>query len=272
MASRITSGAMPVAVLAIAATAVVSNSALAQATPPAFTMAWTVGSADTVTYDWTQFGTLHGDGDWQVPGNAATWSGWKYTGTLVGDAGAWQFDWNTVFNVGEGVAVGVGAFVTANIVVTNNDIVNQSFSLLMTLPTGFLGTMLERGSIVGTITDLTFDDATVSAPVGGQIYTPMIDGVDEVPGFLMGGGFSESAGGPLFSNSVGPADFGLPTPIAASQTVDSSIGIMLSFDLTAGDSASFTAIFEVLPIPAPAGLPILAAAGLLAGRKRRRRR
>jgi len=263
---------MPVAVLAIAATAVVSNSALAQATPPAFTMGWTVGNADTITYDWTQFGTLNGNGDWSVPGNEAIWSGWNYTGTLVGDAGAWQLDWNTVFNVGEGVAVGVGAFVTANIVVTNNDIVNQSFSLLMTLPTGVLGVMLERGSIVGTITDLNFNDATVSAPVGGQIYTPMIDGVDEVPGFLMGGGFSESAGGPLFSNSVGPADFGLPTPIAASQTVDSSIGIMLSFDLTAGDSASFTAIFEVLPIPAPAGLPILAAAGLLAGRKRRRRR
>ncbi len=270
MASRITLGATSFAVIATAAAGFVSNSAIAQV--PGFTMGWTVGNAETVTYDWTQFGTLNGFGDWNVPGSESVWSGWNYTGTLVGDAGAWQFDWNSVFNVGEGVAGGGGAFVTANIVVTNNDIVNQNFSLLMTLPTGFLGTMLERGSIVGTITDLTFDDATVSAPVGGQIYTPLIDGTDEIPGFLMGGGFSESAGGPLFSNSVGPADFGLPTPIAASQTVDSSIGIMLSFDLTAGDSASFTAIFEVLPIPAPAGLPILAAAGLLAGRKRRRRR
>ncbi len=273
MASRITSGAMPVAVLAIAATAVVSNSALVQATPPAFTMAWTVGSADTVTYDWTQFGTLHGDGDWQVPGNAATWSGWKYTGTLVGDAGAWQFDWNTVFNVGEGVAVGVGAFVTANIVVTNNDIVNQNFSLLMTLPTGLLGLMAnltERGSVVGTITDLTFDDATVFAPVGGRIYTPMIDGSPEASGFLMVDPFSESAGGPLFSNSVGPADFGIPAAVGVSQDVDSSIGILLSFDLTPGDSASFTAIFEIL-IPGPAGLPLLVVAGMMAGMKRRRR-
>ena len=268
MASRITLGATSFAVIATAAAGFVSTGAVAQV--PGFTMGWTVGNAETITYDWTQFGTLNGLGDWNVPGSESIWSGWNYTGTLVGDAGAWQFDWNSVFNVGEGVAAG-GAFVTANIVVTNNDIVNQNFSLLMTLPTGLLGTMLERGSIVGTITDLTFDDATVFAPVGGRIYTPMIDGSPEIPGFLMVDPFSESAGGPLFSNSVGPADFGIPAPVAASQDVDSTIGILLSFDLTPGDSASFTAIFEVLPIPGPAGLPILAAAGLLMGRKRRRR-
>ena len=266
MASRIT-GVTPVAVVAIAAASFVSNSVQAQ---PAFTMGWTVGNADTVTYDWTQFGTLYGNGDWNVPGSEAIWSGWNYSGTLVGDGGAWQFDWVTVFSSNAGVAGG-GAFVTANIVVTNNDIVNQNFSLLMTLPTGVLGTMNERGSIVGTITDLGGNDATVFAPDGGQIYTPMIDGLAEVPGFLMGDGFSESAGGGFFSNSVGPADFGLPIPVAASQDVDSSIGILLSFVLTAGDAASFTAIFEVVPVPGPAGLPILAAAGLLAGRKRRRR-
>jgi hypothetical protein len=139
----------------------------------------------------------------------------------------------------------------------------------MTLPTGALGVVDERGSLVGTITDLTFDDATVFAPVGGRIYTPLINGSSEPPGFLMVDPFSESAGGPLFSGTIGPADFGIPVPVAASQTVDSSIGILLDFDLTAGDSASFTAIFEVI-IPAPAGLSILAALGLVAGRRRRR--
>ncbi len=47
------------------------------------------------------------------------------------------------------------------------------------------------------------------------------------------------------------------------------VGIMLDFDLTPGDAASFTAIFEVI-VPAPAGLPFLAALGLVAGRRRRR--
>ena len=271
MASRNSLVATSVAVVAIAAAGFVSNSAVAQ-TPPAFTMDWSVANGTPIVYDWTQFGTLNGLGDWTVPGNGSIWSGWSYTGILVGatQTGDWQLDWNCVFNVGEGVA-GASAFVTANIVVSNNDIVNQNFSLLMTLPTGILGPMLERGSIVGTITDLTFDDATVFAPVGSRIYTPMIDGTPEAPGFLMVDPFSESAGGPLLSNSVGPEDFGIPTPVVTSQDVDSTIGILLSFDLTAGDSASFTAIFEVIPIPGPAGLPILAAAGLLMGRKRRRR-
>ena len=156
---------------------------------------------------------------------------------------------------------------------TNNDQFNtQNFSLLMSLPVNaVLVNPLERGSIVGTVTDLTLDDATVSAPTGSQIYTPMIDGVAEAAGLLMTDPFFTDAGGILFSNTVGPADFGVPVPIAASQDADSTIAILLDFDLTGGDSASFTAIFEVLPIPGPGGLPALAALGLLAGRRRRRR-
>ncbi len=266
MTSRNSIGATS-AIAALAAAAFVP-SALAQT--PAFNMGWTVGDADTIVYDWTTNGTLHGFGDWQVKGNENIWTGWSYSGDLVGSTptGDWTLGWNCVFNVVDGVAGGGGAFVTVNIVVTNNDVVNQNFSLLMTLP-AILGAVTERGSLVGTITDLTQDDATVSAPVGSRIYTPMIDGVGEVAGFLMDDPFSESAGGPFFSGTVGPADFGIPVAANASQTVDASIGILLDFDLTAGDSASFTAIFEVL-IPAPAGLPILAALGLVAGRRRRR--
>ncbi len=255
--------------LAALTAAAFAPSALAQA--PDFEMGWTVGDGVTVNYDWTQFGTLNGYGDWSVPGSKDIWTGWSYSGELVGTTktGDWLLTWNCVFDVITGFAGGGGAFVTANIVVTNNDVVNQNFSLLVTLPTGVLGVVTERGSLVGTITDLTFDDATVFAPVGGRIYTPLIDGSSEPPGFLMDDPFEESAGGPLFSGTIGPADFGIPAPVAASQTVDSSIGILLDFDLTAGDTVSFTAIFEVL-IPAPAGLPILAAVGLVAGCRRRR--
>jgi len=234
---------------------------------PAFSMEWT-SSDGTVTYDWNQFGTLYEFGTYQVPGSNQDWTGWKYDGILVGLG--WELNWNCVFNdsaAGQG-AVG-GAFVTANIVVTNNDVVNQNFSLLMTLPTGLLAAFAERGSVVGTVTDLTADDATIFAPAGSRIYTPMIDGTPEAPGFLMIDPFSQNAGGAFQSASVGPADFGIPAPVATSQTVDASIGILLSFDLTPGDAASFTAIFEVL-VPAPAGLPLLAALGLLAGRRRRR--
>ncbi len=187
----------------------------------------------------------------------------------------WELTWNCVFNenVG-GVATGGGAFVTANIVVTNNDFNTQNFGLTMTLPTTLSGKpIFERGSGTGTVTDNTFDAATISSTGLTQIYSPRIDGVDEIAGYLFpaggGGGYSESA---IFGSTqnLAPQEFGIPVPVAAAATeIVSSIGIRLSFDLTGGDSASITSIFEVL-IPGPGGLPILAAVGLFGGRRRRR--
>ena len=111
---------------------------------PGFNMEWTSNDG-TVVYDWNTFGTLHDFGTYQVPGNSQDWTGWKYDGGLVGLG--WELGWNCVFNDATGGLAAGGAFVTANIVVTNNDIVNQNFSLLMTLPTGILGAMFERGSV-----------------------------------------------------------------------------------------------------------------------------
>ena len=264
--------------------AAVLTPALAQA--PDFRMEWTAGANQPIDYSWADvngqpggFGELMGYGSWELPGDEAIRTGWNYTGTLVGSGesglpddppGFWTLQWNCVFNEQtDGVATGSGAFVTANIVVTNNDPINiQNFSLLMSLPTKAYGDVYERGSVVGTVTDITFDDATVFAPAGSQIYTPRIDGIDEAPGLLLQDPFSASAGGPLQSAPVGPADFGIPFWETSSQEVDSNIGIFLSFDLTPGDSASFTAIFEIAPIPGPAALPLLAM-GLLIRRRRR---
>jgi hypothetical protein len=238
-------------------------------------MIWTAGDNDPVDYSWGPggYGELVGYGGWEIPGNEAIWTGYQYTGSLVGDApdsppGQWELTWNCVFNdVLDGAAASGGGFVTANIVVTNNDPINvQNFSLLMSLPMAPIGSPIERGSIVGTVTDITFDDATVFAPAGSQIYTPRIDGVDEAPGFLMTFPFQASAGGPLQSAPVGPEDFGIPTWVPATQDVDTSIAIFLSFDLTPGDSASFTAIYEVIPTP---GILPLLAMGLFVRRRRR---
>ncbi len=269
-----------VGMAAVTGTLLVAGNALGQT--PNFRMVWTVGGENT-DYNWADIngqgpsglGQLNGWGDWQVDGDPNFWTGWNYSGNLVGtfpqSGNDWDRVWECVFNDSvEGVATGGGAFVIANIVVTNSDINTQSFALLMSLPVSrAIPNPLERGSIVGTVTDLTFDDATVSAIGGGQIYTPRIDTIDEAPGFLMGGGFAETAGGPLQSNVVGPADFGVPVLVAGSQNVDTSIAIRLNFNLSPGDSASFTAIFEVL-VPGAGALPLLSAFGLLTGRRRRR--
>ncbi len=232
---------------------------------PSFRLQWTT-SDGTVNYDWTQLGQLHGFGMHTIAGSDQDWMGWRYDGS-AGGAG-WEIKWDSVFNHQTGGLAAGGAFVTANIVVTNNDVSIQNFSLLMTLSTGALQAALERGSVVGTVTDLTQDDATVFAPTGGRIYTPMIDGAAEVPGFLMLDPFSQNAGGSFQSAAVGPADFGIPAPVAATQSIDSSIGILLDFDLTPGDSVSFTSIFEVV-VPAPGVIGLLAVAAV--GTRRRRR-
>ena len=262
-----TAGALVASVLAVPA--------FAGPTPPEFLMTWDV-SNDGIgenTYNWDPanggLGQLNPFGDYTVPKSKQVWTGWNYTGELFGPNNAWALQWNCVFYDASSVgAAGESAFVVANIVVTNFSQNTENFSLLMSQPLArAINPTWERGSIVGTVTDLTNDDATVSAPLGTSIYTALIDTMDE--SFLMTDPFSASAGGPFQSGTVGPEDFGVPGIILASKKAETSIGIFLNFDLSAGDSASFTAIYEVL-IPAPAGLPVLAAFGLLGIRRRRR--
>jgi hypothetical protein len=209
---------------------------------PGFRMLWTAGDNPAVDYSWNDvngnpggFGDFLGFGGWNVPGNEAVWEGYSYTGTLVGSGsgggpdappGFWTLQWDCVFNSG----VSGGAFVTANIVVTNNDPINlQNFNLLMTMPVAPILVPQERGSIVGTVTDLSSDDATVFAPAGLRIFTPRIDGLDEAPGFLLQDPFSASAGGGQQSGPVGPANFGVPSWVPATQAVDTDIAIFLNF-------------------------------------------
>jgi hypothetical protein len=262
-------------VVAAAAALAVPGTVRAQ---PDFRMIWTPGDHQSIDFNWRDvngrpggFGTLHGYDLWTVPGDAARWEGYRYSGGLLGSGswGGWQLEWDCVFSDAEPSFVDDGsAFVTANVVVTNIDLANiQTFSLLMSLPVTPIADPAERGSIVGTVTDLTGDDATVFARTGTRIYTPRIDGIDEPPGFMMVDPFTTSAGGPFFSATVGPADFGVPGWVPATQSVDESIGIFLEFDLTPGDTASFTAIYEVA-VPGPGVLALLGL-GVLRGRRRR---
>ncbi|MCA9292026.1 MAG: hypothetical protein KDA25_12920 [Phycisphaerales bacterium] len=211
-------------------------------------------------YDWTNVGQINQNGD-----------GWDWVApTIVGPGDLWSIDeWNCYMadgTSGGGVAGGTAVTLNANFVVTNNSANTETFTLVMTLNSGVvIADALMAGSVVGTVTDLTFDDATVAAVGGSSIYKGQIDGTTVQT--LLDDPFSQNAGGALQSSAVGPEDFGTPNHIASGEDLDTSISIVLEFTLTAGDSASFSAVFEV--IPAPAALPLLAGFGLL-GRRRRR--
>lgn len=235
---------------------------------PDFLMTWNApGLGGATEYNWNQHGSVSDFGEWAVPGTDPRF-GWQYTGSLSGPQDAWDLEWNCVFNDGStgGAASGGAApFVTANMVVTNNSATTETFSLLMTLPVAktYITPQI-AGSVVGTVTDLTGDDAVVNAVTSSSIYEARIDTVEETDLLI---GTSQNAGGGFLSAPVGPDDFGLGSSAFASQNVDSSIAIYLEFELSAGDAASFTAIFEI--VPAPGALMMMAAAGLVGSRRRR---
>ena len=122
------------------------------------------------------------------------------------------------------------------------------------------------GSVSGTITDSNGDGmATKASTGGGSIYNAFIDGTS-VRTLLTGASYGVSSA--FGSTSFGPASFGYPIGSLTGPGASSSIALQFRFSLSAGDTASFSSVFVVNPVPAPGALALLAVAG--ACRRRRR--
>ncbi|MEZ4332166.1 MAG: PEP-CTERM sorting domain-containing protein [Myxococcota bacterium] len=142
--------------------------------------------------------------------------------------------------------------------VTNNTAATQTFVVSVLLPTGisFGPPSLIRGSIQGGATDNNFDGVTLSNASGSSIYDALIDGASvrtlfDDPTSVSGAG----------SVSLGTASFGIPIQESVAVATTSTIGLTLRFRLTPGDSASFTSVFDVQPVPEP-GTALLLGLGL----------
>jgi hypothetical protein len=215
-------------------------------------------SSSTSIFDPAEFGS-----EWEN-GNGS----FGYDGSY-GQAGSSDLGWSMlVASGGQGGLAGGPAFgcVVANFVTTNTSGVTGNFSIIVTLTgvsSGGLSSFVS-GSVVGSLTDLNGNGATLQAKAGEFIYTASTD-MTNVAGTLIDDSVAFSANA-FESATVGPAAFGqdeYTTPI-----VD-QIQIELAFTLSAGDSAAFTSIFCFKPIPAPAGMALLGLAGLVGGRRRR---
>lgn len=152
--------------------------------------------------------------------------------------------------------------------VTNNTAGTQSFLVTVTLPTGivFGPPSYIRGSIQGGATDNNFNGVTLSNTGTTSIYDGLIDGVSVRTLFD-----NPTTASGVGSVSLGTASFGIPIQESVAVATLTSIGLTLRFDLSAGDSASFTSVFDVQPIPEPgtALLMGLGLAALAAGRRAR---
>lgn len=217
-----------------------------------------IGVADSVySYNAAQTGNSWANGN----------STFGYSGSVTS-----PFD-GPGFVVSWGLLVNPDPFIVGNLVVTNTSNSTQTFFLDVALPINMaMNSTLVGGSVTGTVTDLTGDGATVAA-ISGQdsIYRALTDVDGGFNGNLAGAlltGASATAG-QFQSKTIGPADFGAPIPNQPYGAVTTNIAIRLAFTLTAGDSASFTSLFVV--VPAPGALALVAVGGLVGVGGRRRR-
>lgn len=146
---------------------------------------------------------------------------------------------------------------------TNLTGITQTFNITLNAPVSpSFSPALKSGSFSYSFSDT---DDSGGAGVNNISWNGQIDGI---PAMSLTSGDS-SCSGIGCSLAFGPISDG---PLLHAAGVSTDIGILLSFDLTAGDTVTFNTLFEVNPVPVPAavwlfGSGLLGLAGI-AGRKK----
>lgn len=184
--------------------------------------------------------------------------GWGQTGKAAGDEifsyngnvtkSNYQFEWKVTANP--------DPWVSSNYTITNNTLTTNNYSVLITMPISpqILTGSLTGGSVQGGVTDNNGNGATLGQSGVLPLYTALIDGAAYQS--LLPPGPTSVTVGSFLSGTLGPGQFGLPIPSQPGPNVLTSIGIRLDFSLTAGDSATFSSVFVVEPVPEPATMAL----------------
>jgi len=218
-------------------------------------------SAGGETWEWNINGGPSGDED----------GSWNYDGSRTENAGDgdWTLDWDiNATRADNGTARGSQtAFLFNNLVLTNNTGMTQTVSITTMIPVApaIVPSSVMGGSASGTLTTNGDGGSMTHSNGMDPFYLALIDTIAVADLH----NFDSSVGLVGFgSESTGFEDFGTPIPSAPGPAVLSSIGITLQFDLTEGDSVSWTSNF-VVNIPAPGAGMVFGLAGIAAIRRRR---
>lgn len=185
---------------------------------------------DGVVVDWTGVETL-------TNGNNVNVDQWEQSRQL--DISDWTMSMDS------------DPYVSNNFTVTNFTSSTQVYSLTATIGvTPAIPNGLMRGTLGYSLTDNNGGGATLSTS-GASIYTGLIDGGSARTLWDPSTSFSTTPTNPTVTGNTA---FGYPTREVAPQSIDSDIGINITFSLTAGDSVSFTSLFDVVPVPVPAAV------------------
>jgi hypothetical protein len=132
-------------------------------------------------------------------------------------------------------------FVLNNILVTNTTAVNQIYSVTVGLPTTFGAPNMIGGTITTSVIDADASGGATLSTVSGQpIYKAQID--FNTVATLQNAPFNVSTPG---SNSASASLALSPNALP----VLNNIGIVLTFQLTPGDTAAILSRFDVIPEP-----------------------
>ena len=137
---------------------------------------------------------------------------------------------------------------TQNFFVTNNSISTQTYIFTVTSPVvPQTPATLMNGSVGLTITNTDSPSAQLDDN-GNAIYTALIDGAGVQTLFNPAYALSCT---PAFCSNSQSTDFGIPVPIGGPAAL-TSIGIRIQFDLSPGDSAGVTSVFNIVRDPGAA--------------------
>lgn len=196
------------------------------------------------------------------------------SGALYTDNGDGTFTYNsgvsgTLWNFNWDLTVSPDPFISGTLTVVNKSVNTTHFNILFTLPvgTGF-APAFKSGSMSGSFQDFNGNGLGTNNTAGlsNVVWYGLIDGSNALS--LSTFDVSCSGSSPC-SGTVGPVSDG---PLLHSAGVSSTIGMQLSFDLTAGDKATFTNLFEVTPVPIPAAVWLFGSGLIGLGGLARRRR
>lgn len=187
---------------------------------------------------------------------------YQAVGSWTHPAGAWTIDYEFEFDP--------DPWVQANYTITNNSANPIAYVFTVNLPVApsLSPPNLMGGSVSGSLTDNNGNGATLTSNAPSAVYTALINGSPVAT--LLNDPFSISAGS-FLSTTIGPQQFGTPIPGDPAPNVSvNDIGIELRFTLSPGDSAAFTSVLVVEPVPEPATAGLLGLGGLAFFRRRRR--
>ncbi|MFK5894302.1 MAG: VPLPA-CTERM sorting domain-containing protein [Pseudomonadota bacterium] len=158
----------------------------------------------------------------------------------------WDFSWN--------ISANADPFITGNLTFTNTTRSDQTFNVVLALPTlTTSGSVLETGELGFTLSDTGMDGtANLALNQWHGLINPLTSAQQDMSLLT----------GTIFNCSGGPGCVSILSPLSNSQShsdIDhggaiTSIGTHLNFTLSAGDTLNINTKWDVTPVPVPAAL------------------